>query len=104
MNVHRAVDLALGSPVNSFVSTARECTRALARARLQHRPGLLSRVIVAADVLAVEVRMAALRMLTWLGELEAWLRSTAGSSSSIGGGAAERQRQREAAAALQVGM
>ncbi|PRW32844.1 ABC1 protein [Chlorella sorokiniana] len=57
----RAVDVALGSPVNSFVITARECTRALARDRLSHRPGLWSRLAVAADVYAVELRMAALR-------------------------------------------
>ncbi|KAL4448834.1 hypothetical protein ABPG77_007551 [Micractinium sp. CCAP 211/92] len=89
----RAVDLALGSPVNSFVSTARECTRALAKARLQHHPGLLSRVMVAADVAAVELRMAALRLLSWLSELEAWLR---------GGAAAGEARRAAATAALEA--
>ena len=82
--------MALGSPVNSFVITARECTRALARDRLAHRPGLWSRLAVAADVYAVELRMAALRMLSWLAELEAWLR---------GGRAAAGAGQQQAALA-----
>ena len=72
------MDLALGSPVNSFVITARECTRALARQRMAHRPGLLSRIVVARDMLAVELRMSALRLLTWLAEVEAWLRGSGG--------------------------
>ncbi|PSC76949.1 ABC1 [Micractinium conductrix] len=87
----RAVDLALGSPVNSFVSTARECTRALARARMQHSPGLLSRLVVAKDVAAVELRMATLRLLSWWAEVEAWLR---------GNSAAMEERRAAAAAAL----
>ncbi|KAL4422859.1 hypothetical protein ABPG75_009056 [Micractinium tetrahymenae] len=89
----RAVDLALGSPVNSFVSTVRECTRALARARLQHHPGLLSRVMVVADVAAVELRMGVLRLLSWFSELEAWLRGRA---------AAGEARRAAATAALQA--
>jgi hypothetical protein len=89
----RAVDLALGSPVNSFVITARECTRALARQRMAHRPGLLSRIVVARDMLAVELRMSALRLLTWLAEVEAWLRGS-------GGGIEEQQAAAVAAAAL----
>ncbi|EFN51969.1 hypothetical protein CHLNCDRAFT_32749 [Chlorella variabilis] len=83
----RAVDLALGRPaVNSFVITARESARALACHRLRHRPGMLSRLAVAADLAGVEVRMAALRLVAWLAglqlELEAWLR---------GGGGAEQR-------------
>lgn len=81
----RAVDVALGSPVNSFVITARECTRALARDRLSHRPGLWSRLAVAADVYAVEFRMAALRVLSWLAELEAWLRGGGGAAAATEG-------------------
>lgn len=76
--------MALGSPVNSFVITARECTRALARDRLSHRPGLWSRLAVAADVYAVEFRMAALRVLSWLAELEAWLRSGGSAAAAEG--------------------
>jgi hypothetical protein len=72
------VDLVLGSPVNSYAIAARECTRALACARLRHRPGLLTRLAVAADLAAVEARMAALRLLAWLAgwraQLEALLR------------------------------
>ena len=85
------MDLALGSPVNSFVITARECTRALARQRMAHRPGLLSRIVVAKDMLAVELRMSALRLLTWLAEVEAWLR---------GGSGSEEQQAPAASAAL----
>lgn len=72
----RAVDLALGSPVNSFVITARECTRALARHRLAHRPGMLSRLVVAKDVWAVELRMTALRLMSWFADTETWLRGS----------------------------
>lgn len=61
-----------------------QCTRALARDRLRHRPGLLSRLAVATDVWAVELRMTALRLLAWFAEVEAWLR---GSDAS-----AERQQ------------
>ena len=43
---------------------------------MAHRPGLLSRLVVARDVLAVELRMSALRLLTWLAEVEAWLRGS----------------------------
>jgi aarF domain-containing kinase len=82
------VDLALGSPVNSFVITARECTRALARQRMAHRPGLLSRIVVARDMLAVELRMSALRLLTWLAEMEAWLRGGSGSKEQQAAAAA----------------
>ena len=92
---HRAVDVALGSPVNSFVITARECTRALARHRLSHRPGLWSRLAVAADVYAVELRMTALRILSWLAELEAWLRGGSGATAAA---AAEGQQAALAAA------
>lgn len=81
------MDLALGSPVNSFVITARECTRALARHRLAHRPGLWSRAAVAADVWAVEARMAALRLLAWFASVEAWLRG----KGAAGDSAAQQQ-------------
>lgn len=86
--------MALGSRVNSFVITARECTRALARDRLSHRPGLWSRLAVAADVYAVELRMTALRFLSWLAELEAWLRG----GSTAAAAAAEQQQAALAAA------
>ncbi|KAI3430556.1 hypothetical protein D9Q98_005149 [Chlorella vulgaris] len=66
----RAVDLALGAPINSFVITARECTRALARDRLRNHPGMLTRLAVATDLAAVEFRMTALRLLTWLASLQ----------------------------------
>lgn len=77
LNIHvctfspcRAVDLALGAPINSFVITARECTRALARDRLRNHPGMLTRLAVATDLAAVEFRMTALRLLTWLASLQ----------------------------------
>ncbi len=87
----RAVDLALGSPINSFVITARECTRALARDRLAHRPGMFSRLAIAVDMAAVEVRMATLRLLTWLADLEVWLRG--GTAAGDDGGSMAEQQQ-----------
>eukprot|EP00898_Chlorokybus_atmophyticus_P006585 jgi/Chlat1/6928/Chrsp52S06595 len=62
----RAIDRALGTPVNTFVIVARECTRALADARLQQRPGFTSRIGVVIDSLRVEWRVLLLRTFAWL--------------------------------------
>eukprot|EP00955_Chlamydomonas_euryale_P031498 330937-Chlamydomonas_euryale.AAC.6 len=48
----RAVDLALGQPVNTFIITARECTRALAEARLLAASGHGPEASAAAAVIA----------------------------------------------------
>ncbi len=52
----RAVDRALGQPVNTFVITARECSRALAELEVAQHPGVISRVHVWWEVLQVEAR------------------------------------------------
>lgn len=52
-------------PVNSFMMTARECTRALNEARMRERPGLRTRVACLADVIGVEARIAALALMSW---------------------------------------
>ncbi len=49
----RAVDYALGHPVNTFAITARECSAALARERLRGAPGPLARAAVALERLQV---------------------------------------------------
>ncbi|KAK9823333.1 hypothetical protein WJX72_001997 [[Myrmecia] bisecta] len=45
----RSIDFALGQPINTFVITARECTRALGEFRLAEQPGWRSRVAVTSD-------------------------------------------------------
>ena len=81
----RSVDLALGSPIDSFVITARECTAALGRDRRQRQPGVRTRLAVAKDAAAVELRMAGLRWMTWLVQMQAWLRHGGSGGSSCFG-------------------
>lgn len=59
----RSVDLALGTPVNSFVTTARECTRALSQIRYEQNPGLASLAQGAIDKVRVEVRVLLMQTL-----------------------------------------
>lgn len=61
----RSVDASLGSPVNTYAVTARECCRALAEARREEQPGWRSSAAAAADMLGVEARMGAMSALTW---------------------------------------
>ena len=51
--------------VNTFVITARECTRAFADWRAQQRPGLRSWVAGIVDTVGVEARIAAMHFLAW---------------------------------------
>ncbi|KAL6782666.1 hypothetical protein ACKKBG_A07645 [Auxenochlorella protothecoides x Auxenochlorella symbiontica] len=62
----RAVDRALGTPVNTFVSTARECSAALSQERLRRRPGLASRLLGLRDRAMVESRLALVRVIVWV--------------------------------------
>ena len=83
--------MALGSPIDSFVITARECTAALGRDRLHRQPGVRTRLAVAQDAVAVELRMAGLRWMTWLVQMQAWLWHGSGSRAAaarlaVGGG------------------
>jgi aarF domain-containing kinase len=60
----RSVDLALGTPVNSFITTARECTRALSRIRYEENPGIGSWARGAVDRMRIELRVWAMKVLT----------------------------------------
>eukprot|EP00850_Spirogloea_muscicola_P005059 SM000022S07273 [mRNA] locus=s22:906467:908354:+ [translate_table: standard] len=60
----RAVDNALGAPVNTFVITARECSKALAQAKRSE--GLWARAAAATDLLRLELRMLRLQAFAWL--------------------------------------
>jgi hypothetical protein len=69
----RAVDSALGQPINTFVITARQCARALAEDRVKVAPGLGSRVAAAVEQLRIEAVIGALVLMTWWGRLRgAW--------------------------------
>lgn len=60
------MDRALGTPVNTFVSTARECSAALSQERLRRRPGLASRLLGLRDRAMVESRLALVRVIVWV--------------------------------------
>lgn len=51
--------------MNTFVITARECTRALNDWRAAQRPGLRSWLAGLASTLGVEARIAAMHFLAW---------------------------------------
>ena len=51
--------------VNTFIITARECTRALNEARMKQRPGARTWLVCTADSLGVELRIAALKIIAW---------------------------------------
>lgn len=75
----RSVDALLGSPVNTYAVTARECCRALAERRAEEAPGVRARAAAAADLLGVEARMRAMAALTW------WYRPRGGGGGGGGG-------------------
>jgi hypothetical protein len=58
--------------VNTFIMTARECTRALNEVRMQRRPGVSARLACWADTAGVELRIAALGLLSWWSALKLW--------------------------------
>ncbi len=62
-------------PVNTFIITARECSRALAEHRLKERPGVKSSLLVKVDKLRTELSLSILRMATWWAGATAHLRS-----------------------------
>jgi len=61
----RTIDLLLGQPVNTFIITARECTRALAEMRYERGPKLGGWLLAQADMLRVELLMLGMRALVW---------------------------------------
>lgn len=59
----RSVDLSLGAPVNTFVITAKTCSRALAEAKRQQNPGLGSWFASEVELLRVEFVMGVMRLM-----------------------------------------
>ena len=57
-------------PVNTFVITARECTRALNQQRARQHPGLRSWAANQWDSARISWRMALLSAFAWLGQLK----------------------------------
>ncbi len=51
--------------VNTFIITARECTRALNEARLEQHASIKTWLVCAADSFGVELRIAALKLMAW---------------------------------------
>lgn len=51
--------------VNTFIITARECTRALNEARMAQRAGIRTWLVCTADTFGVELRIAALKFMAW---------------------------------------
>eukprot|EP00891_Asterochloris_glomerata_P006292 jgi/Astpho2/6292/e_gw1.00089.9.1_t len=68
----RAIDVALGQPVNTFVITARECTRALADMKRKEGKGLRSQLSASWMEWHVEWRVTLLKAATWLAYLKAY--------------------------------
>lgn len=67
----RSIDLSLGTPVNSFITTARECTRALSKIRYEEHPGVVSFARGAVDRARIELRVWAMKVLTFYEKLRA---------------------------------
>jgi aarF domain-containing kinase len=65
----RAVDAELGAGVGTYVITARECARALARARREERRGWGGAGAEALERARLEARLTALRLAAWLAPL-----------------------------------
>lgn len=59
----RSVDLSLGAPVNTFVITAKTCSRALAEMERQQSPGVGSWVSAQLGMLRVEFVMGVMRLM-----------------------------------------
>jgi aarF domain-containing kinase len=82
----RAVDMALGAPVNNFVTVARYTQAALNAERLEERPGLATRLAVTLETLKMEARLRAFEWIVAGARLRAsvsgWLGYGPGSSES----------------------
>ena len=91
----RSVDMSLGQPVNTFVITARECTRALAELELERSKGPLG---AASAWLNGQLDRAHVELLMWIMTgLSVWARV----KGFLGGGQRavvqlEQQQQQEA--------
>ena len=68
----RSIDLALGCPVNNFVTTARYVQRALNEEHRANHPGVWSAVRVRYDTAMLEARLAAFSAFTSVIRTLAW--------------------------------
>ncbi|KAK9803104.1 hypothetical protein WJX73_003925 [Symbiochloris irregularis] len=60
----RSIDHALGQPVNTFVITARTCSKAISRHRSTVSPGFRSWWLGVRDSISIELRVLAMRVLS----------------------------------------
>ena len=60
--------------VNTFIITARECTRALNEARLEQHANIRTWLVCAADSFGVEFRIAALKFMAWWSSMRVTLK------------------------------
>jgi aarF domain-containing kinase len=67
----RAVDTALGTPINSFIITAQYCTRAINQQRIRHSSSLLVWLQAQLDTFSMELRLTLISALVAVAE---WLR------------------------------
>ena len=60
--------------VNTFIITARECTRALNEARLEQHANIRTWLVCTADSFGVEFRIAALKLMAWWSSMRVTLK------------------------------
>lgn len=84
----RSVDLSLGAPVNTFVITAKTCSRALAELDGQQRQGMGSWLSSRLEVLRVDVAMTVMQLLGFWASVQRALgwRPAAGAGPGLGSG------------------
>lgn len=101
----RSVDLSLGAPVNTFVITAKTCSRALAELDKQQRQGVGSWLSSRLEVLRVDIAMTVMQLLGFWASVQRALRwRPTGTAPGLGNGGVVYdeqvlQQHRQAAAA-----
>lgn len=82
----RSLDLALGAPVNNYLTTARYCQRAVNEEHLQrHRHSLRARLRVAVDTARLEARLRAFSALATMAKLASRAMGALGIGRGSGG-------------------
>lgn len=71
---HLTVSFLVMQSVNTFIITARECTRALNAARMEQHGSLKTWLACTADTFGVEFRIAALKFLAWWSSMRVTLK------------------------------
>lgn len=83
----RSVDLSLGATVNTFVITAKTCSRALAELDAQQRQGVKSWLSSRLEVLRVDIAMTVMQLLGFWASVQRALRwRPAGAAPGLGTG------------------